>query len=346
LARGAASTYLFGDAMDELNGSARERRCPQCGGPLDVRTPHVLIDGSTVRAFCSAECAARSTAPIPLVPPDGSDESDARQQHPWLGRLLRVGVGLPFLAFTSLGRAPVETPRAPAPPPVVAAPPAPIPEEPRFGPAWPPSDQDWQAEIASDAWIHPLDGPKRRMPISDSRVFGAERAGDRPGECNNGHCGVDLAGPWGEPVHAAHDGVVDRVQRGANEDHGGMYVRLAHRNGTIFTQYFHLAAIPRRLEVGTRVKVGEVIGLLGDTGVKHSAQHLHFTMSVRPSEEIAERYIDPEPLIALWPLRIPVGETAGMLTAQAAPGVPLGAAAKHRKHHTVAAAPSQAAPTE
>ena len=177
------------------------------------------------------------------------------------------------------------------------------------------------------------------MPISDSRVFGAERQGDRPGECNNGHCGVDLSGPWGEPVHAAHDGIVDRVQRGPNEDHGGMYVRIAHKNGTIFTQYFHLAAIPRRLEVGSKVKVGEVIGLLGDTGVKHSVQHLHFTLSVKPSVEVPERYIDPEPLIALWPLRISVDENNGMLTAQAAPGVPHGAVAKHKKRHTIAAGP-------
>jgi murein DD-endopeptidase MepM/ murein hydrolase activator NlpD len=326
--------------MDELNAPARERRCPQCGGPLDVRTPHVVIDGSAVRAYCSAECVTRSTAPIPLVP---LEEGEAHATlNPWLRRLVRVGVGLPFLAFTSFGPAPVETPRAAAPQPVLAMPPAPIPEEPRFGPAWPPSDKDWEAEIASDAWIHPLDGPKRRMPISDSRVFGAERPGERPGECNNGHCGVDLSGPWGEPVHAAHDGVVDRVQRGANEEHGGMYVRLAHRNGTIFSQYFHLAAIPRRLEVGSRVRVGEVIGLLGDTGVKHSAPHLHFTISVKPSEDVTERYIDPEPLIALWPLRIPVDETVGMLTAQAAPGVPHGAAPRHKKRHTIAAAPQPA----
>ena len=89
------------------------------------------------------------------------------------------------------------------------------------------------------------------MPVRDSRVFGADRPGDRPIECRKGHCGVDLGGEiWGEQVHAAHDGVVDRVQRDANEAHGGHYVRIAHRNGTVFTQYFHLAAIPRWVEPG------------------------------------------------------------------------------------------------
>src|SRR5205823_3327649 len=100
-------------------------------------------------------------------------DGEPATSHPWLRRLVRVGVGLPFLAFTSFGPAHLAPPRTPLP--VLAVVPAPPPEEPSFGPAWPPTDQDWQAEIASDAWIHPLDGPKRRMPISDSRVFGAER---------------------------------------------------------------------------------------------------------------------------------------------------------------------------
>jgi murein DD-endopeptidase MepM/ murein hydrolase activator NlpD len=181
------------------------------------------------------------------------------------------------------------------------------------------------------------------MPVSDSRVFGAERPGERPGECFSGHCGVDLAGPWGEPVHAAHDGVVERVQRGANEEHGGLYVRLTHRDGTIITQYFHLAAIPRWIEPGSHVKVGEVIGLLGDSGVRHSAPHLHFALSVRPSSALPEKYIDPEPLIALWPLRIPLGESNVILAAQAAPGVPLGA---HKRHRRAQRDPEQASAVE
>ena len=298
------------------------RRCAHCGGSTDLRTPHVIIDGNVVRAFCSADCVTGSSAPIPLVP-----VADVKR-NPWPARLMRLSLGVPMLLFTSGHHAPapvVEQVQAIAPAP---QPPAPV----TFGPHWPPTEQDWLAEISNDAWIHPLDGPKRRMPVSDSRVFGAERAGDRPGECRNGHCGVDLSGPWGEPVHAVHDGVVDRVQRGPNEEHGGLYVRLAHRDGTIFSQYFHLAAIPRQLVPGVHVKVGDVVGLLGDTGVKHSTQHLHFTLSVRPATEVTEKYMDPEPLIALWPLRIAVDENNEAVTTRVAPGVPRGAATKRKKH--------------
>jgi len=298
-----------------------------------VRSRHLIIDGPAVRTYCSQSCATRRGEVTPPPPPMRPRYSPFRQ-------LLHVAVGLPMLVFTS-GYLPTAktADSAPAKLPALAIVP---PEPPSFGPAWPPTEADWAAEIASDAWVHPLDGPKRRMPIRDARVFGAERPGDRPGECRGGHCGVDLGGEvWGEPVHAAHDGVVDRVQRGPNEEHGGLYVRLSHRGGTIFTQYFHLAAIPKWIQPGARVKMGDVVGLLGDSGVKHSSAHLHFTVSVKPSAEVNERYIDPEPLVALWPLRTQIGGAA-IITAQAAPGVPLGAAGGSRHRHKIARAPLEA----
>jgi murein DD-endopeptidase MepM/ murein hydrolase activator NlpD len=319
--------------------------CPRCGGPVDVRTRHLAIRGSLVRAYCSRDCATATDPMIIADPP-------VPRARKWLRALGHLSLGVPMLFFASgPGPKPVEQASAPVATiaGVIPAPAAPAPE-PAFGPSWPPSEKDWQAEIAADAWVHPLDGPMRRMPKSDSRVFGAERPGDRPGECRSGHCGVDLGGEmWGEPVHAAHDGVVDRVQRGPNEEHGGQYVRLAHREGTIFTQYFHLAAIPRWVQPGVKIKVGDVVGLLGDTGVKHSQYHLHFTVSVKPSKELVEEYIDPEPLIALWPIRLPVSpnSTVAAISAHAEPGLVRGANRGHKKKKKVIASDSTApAPTD
>jgi hypothetical protein len=52
---------------------------------------------------------------------------------------------------------------------------------------------------------------------------------------------------------------------------------------------------------------------------------------VKPSKDVNERYIDPEPLVAIWPLRMPVNGGAVVSTVEA-PGVPLGAAGPaHRK---------------
>lgn len=162
--------------------------------------------------------------------------------------------------------------------------------------------------------------------------------GSRPIECRNGHCGVDLGGElFGEHVHAVHDGIVDYVQRGANPDRGGRFVRLSHRHGTLFTQYFHLAAIPRGLERGMVVKAGDVVGLVGDSGVKTSAPHLHFALSIRMSKEGHERYIDPEPLVALWPLRVPIdGSEVGLFTILADTGIPLGSAVLRSGHKSKA----------
>jgi murein DD-endopeptidase MepM/ murein hydrolase activator NlpD len=113
----------------------------------------------------------------------------------------------------------------------------------------------------------------------------------------------------------------------------------------LFTWYFHLAAIPRGLQRGMLVKAGDVIGLLGDSGVKESAPHLHFALSIRISKEGFERYIDPEPLIALWPLRIPIdGSEVGLFTILADTGIPLGSAVLHAGHKRPVAKPGRAAP--
>jgi murein DD-endopeptidase MepM/ murein hydrolase activator NlpD len=168
------------------------------------------------------------------------------------------------------------------------------------------------------------------MPHSHNAAFGAERAGDRPVECFSGHCGVDLGMEWGEPVHAVHDGVVDNVNRGPNDEHGGIYVKIAHRGGTLYSWYFHLAAVPRWVKPGTKVTAGQVIGLLGDTGVLHSAPHLHFAMSVKPTNSTFERYLDPEPLIAIWPLWIPKDANTGTLSTDE-PGLPVRGERKRAK---------------
>ena len=111
-----------------------------------------------------------------------------------------------------------------------------------------------------------------------------------------------------------HDGVVDRVQRVGDDEPGGVYVRLAHFGGMVFTQYFHLAAIPRGLVRGAHVKAGDVIGLVGDTGNEDGARGTCTSRSRSgPSTELSEVYWDPTPLMAGWPLRLPPhGTVAGL----------------------------------
>lgn len=304
--------------------------CPRCGGEVHPATPHVRVGKSGVRLYCSAACLktpSMQTEPeVPYV-----RERPRRRRQVALGTVAVLGgmiaVGTLYMREQEQGGGAMTAAlvsQSPAAAAKLAA--AASPEERVYGPPAPDEAamaREFLAALDGDPWIHPLPGPYRRMPIRDSRVFGAPRDGDRPGECRSGHCGVDIGGEmWGEPIYAVHSGVAERVNRDASRS-GGMYVRIAHRNGTIFTQYFHLAAIPRHLRDGAKIDAGDVIGLLGDTGVRESVAHLHFTISVQPTPESNEIFMDPEPLIALWPLKTP--RIYGGAEAAWDPGVPLGA---------------------
>ena len=189
-----------------------------------------------------------------------------------------------------------------------------------YGPAWPPTDDEWIGAFERARWVYPLPGPIRHPTTLRSLILGPETPAGRPPVCRQEpRCTVELGGAlWGEHVYAALDGVVDRVQRsgGAGDGkHGpGHYVRIAHLGGMVFTQYFHLAAIWHGVGRGTHVKAGDVIGLLGDTGLESPERHLHFAVSVRPSLDFAEVYWDPTPFMPHWPLRSPLhGSVAGFV---------------------------------
>lgn len=86
------------------------------------------------------------------------------------------------------------------------------------------------------------------------------------------HFGVDLAAPCGTPVSAIGDGTVVEV----DGPHGSAPHNLVidHGNG-LHSLYGHLLERPT-LEVGQRVKRGDVVALSGDSQFTcHSAPHLH-----------------------------------------------------------------------
>jgi murein DD-endopeptidase MepM/ murein hydrolase activator NlpD len=295
--------------------------CPACAGPVDVKSPHVAVYGGAVRVYCSAACLeARDPIVVeePTVPP--------KRRTIWWGvfaGFLVAGGAAAFFLQRELREMHELTPPAPAldTTHAVADPEPKAANDPQKE-----ADTALVAELMQDAWVHPLAGPTRRMPRAHTGAFGAERPGDRPPECVSGHCGVDVGNVWGERIYAVHDGVIDFVNRGPNEERGGVFVRISHRDGTLFSWYFHLAAVPRHIRPGLKVSAGTMIGLLGDTGVKHSEPHLHFSLSVKTSKHQRERYLDPEPLIAIWPLWIPNESGGGTVSTAEEPGLPMRAA--------------------
>jgi len=102
------------------------------------------------------------------------------------------------------------------------------------------------------------------------------------------HTGLDLAVPWGAPVHAALAG---RVEYAGWESGYGYTVVLLHDNG-LRTLYAHLSDFAVRS--GAHVAQGAVIAHAGATG-NATGPHLHF--EVRPDpQSVADpmAYLDPE----------------------------------------------------
>jgi murein DD-endopeptidase MepM/ murein hydrolase activator NlpD len=96
------------------------------------------------------------------------------------------------------------------------------------------------------------------------------------------HTGVDWATPYGTPIFASGNGVVETA---GWEGGYGKYVKLKHNNG-YETAYGHMSAFAKGLEVGKRVRQGQVIGFVGSTGQSTGA-HVHYEILVNG------RFVDP-----------------------------------------------------
>ena len=84
------------------------------------------------------------------------------------------------------------------------------------------------------------------------------------------HKGMDFSAPTGTPIYAPSDGKVIRVDsRSAGY---GKHIRIEHGFGYV-TLYAHLSEYNVRR--GQRVKRGDVIGFVGNTG-RSVAPHLHY----------------------------------------------------------------------
>jgi murein DD-endopeptidase MepM/ murein hydrolase activator NlpD len=114
------------------------------------------------------------------------------------------------------------------------------------------------------------------QPFGPTNVLLEPRVGPYP----HFHTGVDLAAPLGTPVLAAADGIVVAVAHTAIGY--GNYVMIAHGGGVI-TLYAHL--LETVVNVGDRVKRGQLIGREGSTGLS-TGPHVHF--EVRVNDQVVD----------------------------------------------------------
>jgi murein DD-endopeptidase MepM/ murein hydrolase activator NlpD len=96
------------------------------------------------------------------------------------------------------------------------------------------------------------------------------------------HSGVDWGAPYGTPIFAAGNG---EIEEAGLKGGYGKYVRIKHANG-YETAYGHMTAFAKGIDVGSKVRQGQVIGFVGSSGMS-TGSHVHFEIIVN------DRFVDP-----------------------------------------------------
>ncbi|MCC6414043.1 MAG: M23 family metallopeptidase [Saprospiraceae bacterium] len=106
-----------------------------------------------------------------------------------------------------------------------------------------------------------------------------------PFDMNKDHFGLDVAAPKNTAVKAAADGVV--ISSGYTVE-TGYSIAIQHPNNVV-TMYKHNSVLLRT--AGSKVKAGEAIAIIGNSGESSTGPHLHFELwhkgrAVNPSDYI------------------------------------------------------------
>jgi murein DD-endopeptidase MepM/ murein hydrolase activator NlpD len=143
-------------------------------------------------------------------------------------------------------------------------------------------DSIWNTESPESLWT-----PGFIAPVSGRKgsVFGLRRIINN--EPRSPHTGADIKADEGTQVLATSSG---KIVFAAEQFFSGNSIVLDHGNG-IYSMYFHLSKIVTPL--GTVVKKGDVIGLVGMTG-RASGPHLHWGFRVQGAR------VDPEAMLGLF----------------------------------------------
>lgn len=117
------------------------------------------------------------------------------------------------------------------------------------------------------------------------------------------HEGIDIVptkrdrrGEATDPIFAALDGVVRHVSPVAGHSSYGRYVVLEHPGvgPAIYTLYSHLASVAPGLRVGTQLRRGDTLGVMGRSAggyvIPRERAHLHFEMGLMLTRDFQNWY--------------------------------------------------------
>lgn len=89
------------------------------------------------------------------------------------------------------------------------------------------------------------------------------------------HKGIDLAAPIGTPIQSVGDGTITNI--GRHNGYGNM-IEIKH-DKTYSTLYGHMLRFAKGLSKGSKIKRGQVIGYVGQTGLA-TGPHCHYELHV------------------------------------------------------------------
>jgi len=96
------------------------------------------------------------------------------------------------------------------------------------------------------------------------------------------HSGVDWSDDTGAPIFAAGNGTIIHADWSSGY---GRRIEIQHLNGYV-TTYSHLSGFARGIQDGTKVRQGQIIGYVGNTGLS-TGPHLHYEVAINGN------YVDP-----------------------------------------------------
>lgn len=131
--------------------------------------------------------------------------------------------------------------------------------------AWPQHERVSERDI-----IVPVSGVTQKA-LKDS--WGAPRDGGRT------HKGIDIMAPKGAPVIAATAG---RIMRLYQSERGGITLYQSDEDGRHIFYYAHLDSYAPGVSAGMKVRQGQVIAYVGETG-NAPVPHLHFEIQKQNS---------------------------------------------------------------
>jgi murein DD-endopeptidase MepM/ murein hydrolase activator NlpD len=129
-----------------------------------------------------------------------------------------------------------------------------------------------QPALGRSILVSPVD--HCNLSLNTNKDYGIRTTHPITGQKNKFHGGIDLGAPSGTPYRAPGDGIVTKA--GKINGLCGYIIEIKHSdNLCTHSCHMHPKGFPRGIKPGVRVRQGQIVGRISDTGSADGA-HAHF----------------------------------------------------------------------